>query len=60
MHLFEENIKNLELIIPEPPTALASYVPFKIFEFFGRLNCTISKLSLLVEKFEHHLSMLIN
>ena len=32
MHLFEENIKNLELIIPEPPTALASYVPFKVID----------------------------
>ena len=28
--------------------------PFKILEFCGRLNCTINKLSLLVEMFEHH------
>ena len=30
MHLFEENIKNLGLNIPELPKALANYVPFKI------------------------------
>ena len=30
MHLFEENIKNLALKIPELPKALANYVPYKI------------------------------
>ena len=30
MHIFEENIKNLGLNIPELPKALANYVPFKI------------------------------
>ena len=30
MHLFDENIKNLGLNIPELPKALANYVPFKI------------------------------
>jgi len=30
MHLFEENIKNLGLNIPDLPKALANYVPFKI------------------------------
>ena len=30
MHLFEENIKNLGLNIPELPQALANYVPYKI------------------------------
>ena len=30
MHLFEENIKNLGLNIPELPKALANYVPYKI------------------------------
>ena len=30
MHLFEENIKNLGLKIPELPKALANYVPYKI------------------------------
>ena len=30
MHLFEENIKNLGLNIPELPNALANYVPYKI------------------------------
>ena len=29
MHLFDENIKNLGLNIPELPKALANYVPFK-------------------------------
>lgn len=32
MHLFEENIKNLGLNIPELPKALANYVPFKIVD----------------------------
>ena len=30
MHLFEENIKNFGLNIPELPKALANYVPYKI------------------------------
>ncbi len=30
MHLFEENIKNLGLNIPDMPKALANYVPYKI------------------------------
>ena len=30
MHLFDENIKNLGLNIPDLPKALAQYVPFKI------------------------------
>ena len=30
MHLFEENIKNLGLNIPELPKALANYVPYTI------------------------------
>ena len=30
MHLFEENIKNLGLNIPDLPKALANYVPYKI------------------------------
>ena len=30
MHLFEENIKSLGLIIPDLPKALANYVPYKI------------------------------
>ena len=30
MHLFEENIKNLGLNIPELPKALANYAPYKI------------------------------
>jgi len=30
MHLFDENIKNLGLNIPELPKALANYVPYKI------------------------------
>ena len=34
MHLFEKNIKNLGLIILEPPAAVANYVPFKIIENF--------------------------
>ena len=32
MHLFEKNIKDLGLIISEPPAALANYVPFKIID----------------------------
>ena len=32
MHLFEENIKNLGLNIPELPKALANYVPYKIVD----------------------------
>ena len=30
MHIFEENIKKLDLIIPEIPTPMANYVPFKV------------------------------
>ena len=30
MHLFEKNIKDLGLIIPEPPVAIANYVPLKL------------------------------
>ena len=30
MHVFEKNIKDLGLIISEPPAAIANYVPFKI------------------------------
>ena len=30
MHLFEENIKNLGLNIPDLPKALANYVPYKL------------------------------
>ena len=32
MHLFEENIKNLGLKIPDLPKALANYVPYKIVD----------------------------
>ncbi|MDC1296617.1 RidA family protein [Alphaproteobacteria bacterium] len=32
MHLFEKNIKDLGLEIPELPAALANYVPFKIID----------------------------
>ena len=32
MHLFEKNIKDLGLIISEPPAAVANYVPFKVVE----------------------------
>jgi len=30
MHIFEENIKNLDLNIPDMPTPLANYVPYKV------------------------------
>ena len=30
MHIFDENIKKLDLNIPEPPDAVANYIPFKI------------------------------
>jgi Putative translation initiation inhibitor, yjgF family len=30
MHLFDENIKNLGLNIPDLPKALANYVPYKL------------------------------
>ena len=30
MHIFDENIKKLDLIIPEMPTPMANYVPFKV------------------------------
>ena len=30
MHIFEENIKKLDLVIPEMPTPLANYMPFKV------------------------------
>ena len=30
MHIFEENIKKLDLIVPEMPTPMANYVPFKV------------------------------
>ena len=34
MHLVEENIKNLDLTIPELPSPVANYVPFKIVDNF--------------------------
>ena len=30
MHIFEENIKQLGITIPDTPNALANYVPFKV------------------------------
>ena len=30
MHVFEKNIKELGLIVSEPPAAVANYVPFKV------------------------------
>ena len=30
MHIFEENIKKLDLNIPDMPTPLANYVPYKV------------------------------
>ena len=30
MHLFEKNIKDLGLVVPESPSAVANYVPYKI------------------------------
>ena len=32
MHLFEKNIKDLGLVIPNSPTAVANYVPYKIVD----------------------------
>ena len=32
MHLFEKNIKDLGLIILEPPSSIANYIPFKIVD----------------------------
>ena len=32
MHLFEKNIKDLGLIISEPPAAIENYVPFKVVD----------------------------
>ena len=32
MHLFEKNIKELGITLPELPVALANYVPFKIID----------------------------
>jgi len=32
MHVFEKNIKDLGLIISEPPAAIANYVPFKVID----------------------------
>ncbi len=32
MHVFEKNIKDLGLIISEPPVAVANYVPFKVID----------------------------
>ena len=32
MHLFEKNIKELGIIISEPPDAVANYLPFKIID----------------------------
>ena len=31
MHIFEKNIKNLELNIPSMALPIANYVPYKIF-----------------------------
>ena len=32
MHIFDENIKKLGLIIPDPPMAVANYIPYKIID----------------------------
>ena len=32
MRIFDENIKKLGLIIPDPPMAVANYIPFKIID----------------------------
>ena len=32
MHIFEKNIKNLDLNIPDMATPIANYVPYKIFD----------------------------
>ena len=32
MHLFEKNIKDLGLVISDPPAAVANYVPFKVID----------------------------
>ena len=32
MHIFDENIKKLGLVIPQPPDAVANYIPFKIVD----------------------------
>ena len=32
MHIFEKNIKDLDLIIPDMATPIANYVPYKIFD----------------------------
>ena len=32
MHLFEKNIKDLGLIISEPPAAVANYAPFMVVD----------------------------
>ena len=34
MHVFEKNIKELDITLLEPPVALANYVPFKIIDKF--------------------------
>ena len=34
MHLFEKNIKELGIILLEPPVAIANYVPFKLIDKF--------------------------
>ena len=48
MHLFDENIKNLGLNIPDLPKALANYVPYKIIGqkiFIERKNIVINNTS---------------
>ena len=32
MHIFEKNIKDLDLYIPEMPTPLANYIPYKLVD----------------------------
>ena len=32
MHIFEKNIKDLDLNIPDMATPVANYVPYKIFD----------------------------
>jgi len=34
MHVFEKNIKELDITLLEPPVAIANYVPFKIIDKF--------------------------
>ena len=48
MHVFEKNIKDLDLIIPDLATPVANYVPYKIIEKL-KINSELNGMKAIVD-----------